>query len=253
MTPIRRIENAIIQRRSFLKILGLGGVTAMLPHLGGAQQKPVPDSPEAAHFVFTRIQYDKGDWNTDTRTEGLQNGSEVNLLYRLNRDSNLFAYEKQEHILRADDDRIFDNPFLYITGHGDVELTQTARDNIKRIVENGGFLLADNCSGAKNVGFDRAFKNQLTMMFPENHLEPIPMTHAMFQSPHRIERVLGGDKRIDPYLEGMALNGRVAVVYTNNDLGCAWEGHECRPGGEAQRTHAFEMGANLVYYALSGF
>jgi hypothetical protein len=78
------------------------------------------------------------------------------------------------------------------------------------------------------------------------------MTHPIFQSPHRIERVLGGDKRIDPYLEGISLNGRLSVIYTTNDLGCAWEGHPCRPGGEPQRTHAFKMGTNIVFYALSG-
>jgi hypothetical protein len=50
----------------------------------------------------------------------------------------------------------------------------------------------------------------------------------------------------------MTLNGRIAAIYTNNDLGCAWEGHDCRPGGEPQRTHAFEMGAHIVFYALSG-
>lgn len=251
MTPELRIHHAILERRGFLKILGVAGVTALLPKLARAQ-KVSPDKVEDAHFVFTRIIYDKGDWNTDTLTEGMQNGAEVRLLYRMNRDSGLYAYETKEHSVRADSDAIFDHPFLYITGHGDVEMSQAARDNIKRILENGGFLLADNCSGAKNVGFDRAFKNQMRLMFPENNLEPIPMTHPLFQSPHRIERILGGDKRIDPYLEGMTLDGRIAVIYTNNDLGCAWEGHDCRPGGEPQRTHAFEMGANIIFYALSG-
>ena len=36
-----------------------------------------------------------------------------------------------------------------------------------------------------------------------------------------------------------------------NDLGCAWEGHQCYPYGEAQREWAFKMGINIVVYTLT--
>lgn len=248
MDPVETIQAAIATRRGFLKTLGAAGVAAMFTRLAGAQ---APATPDKANFVFARLQYDRGDWNTDMLTEGMMNGSEVNLLNRLNHLGNIQALQS-EYYVRPDDEKVFEHPFLYATGHGDCDFTPLGRDNIRRILENGGLLLGDNCSGAKDVGFDRSFKTQLQLMFPEYQLEQIPMSHPIFNSYHKIEKVQGGDKLLDPFLEGLEIDGRMAVIYTRNDLGCAWEGHMCSPGGEAQRTHAFEMGMNIVYYALSG-
>ena len=244
------IREAIVTRRSFLKTLTAAGAAAMCSRLAGAQ---VPQTPENANFVFARVQYDEGDWNSDMLAEGGLNGSEIRLMNRLNNltDNTIQAFG-EEYYVRADSDRIFEHPFLYMTGHGDVDLTPVGRDNIRRILENGGFLLADNCSGAKDVGFDRAFRTQLQLMFPDKRLEQLSNSHPVFKSYHPIDKVEGGDKLLDPFLEGMDVNGRTAVIYTRNDLGCAWEGHPCSPGGEKQREHAFKMGMNIIFYALSG-
>jgi len=248
MNYTERIARSIESRREFLKVLGAAGVLAGLPRFASGQ---VPNSPEESPFVFTRVQYDKGDWNTDMLTEGLENGSEINLVKKLYAETG-YAILQREHAMRADNDAIFDHPFLYMTGHGECDLTGVGRDNVRRILERGGFLLGDNCAGGKGSGFDRAFKTQIKLMFPEGEIKQLPMNHPVFSSYWRIDKVLGGDKRLDPYLEGMDVNGRTAVVYTRNDLGCAWEGHPCKPGGDSQREHAFMMGINLVYYALSG-
>src|SRR4029079_17443834 len=60
-----------------------------------------------------------------------------------------------------------------------------------------------------------------------------------------------------PLLEGVERDRRLAVVYTQNDLGGAlaragfgrWE-HEVVPGGDDQREEAFRLAINLVMYAL---
>jgi hypothetical protein len=248
MTTSERIRQAISTRREFLKGMTAAGIMASLPGLAGGVP---PESAEGAPFVFTRVKYDKGDWNTDTLTEGLMNGAEVNLLAKMNQVLQFDAFSG-EHAVRADSDEIFEHPFLYMSGHGECELGDLGRSNVRRILENGGFLLGDNCSGAKGVGFDRAFRTQLQLLFPDTSLQPLPMTHPVFSAYYKIDKVLGGDKRLDPFLEGMDVNGRTAVIYTRNDLGCGWEGHQCYPGGETQRVHAFEMGTNIVLYALSG-
>lgn len=60
-----------------------------------------------------------------------------------------------------------------------------------------------------------------------------------------------------PYVEGVERDRRLAVVYSQNDLGGAWarDGfghweHEVIPGGDAQREDAFRFGVNLVMYAM---
>lgn len=248
MTTLERIESAKLKRRQLLKVLGAAGVATMLPSFARSQGK---EEPEGGQFVFTRIRYDKGDWMTDTLAEGLQNGAEVHLLAKIQKELGFNAYT-HENIVRPHEDKIFDHPFLYITGHNDIEMSDIARSNIRTIIEHGGFLLADNCSGAKDIGFDRAIRGQLRMMFPDKSLTVLPKDHPVFSSYYKVDQVLGGDKRLDPFLEGMDFDGRTSIVYTRNDLGCAWEGHPCSPGGEKQRSHAFEMGINIIFYALSG-
>ena len=60
-----------------------------------------------------------------------------------------------------------------------------------------------------------------------------------------------------PWLEAQVLDGRLAVVYSQNDLGGAWARaelgdweYDCTPGGEPQRETAFRLGVNLAMYAL---
>jgi len=60
-----------------------------------------------------------------------------------------------------------------------------------------------------------------------------------------------------PWLEGQAISGRLAVVYSQNDLGGAWARgplgeweYDCTPGGEAQREAAMRLGVNVAMYAL---
>jgi hypothetical protein len=67
----------------------------------------------------------------------------------------------------------------------------------------------------------------------------------------------GGRVAVKPWLEAQSLDGRLAVVYSQNDLGGAWARsdlgdweHPCTPGGEPQRETAIRLGVNLAMYAL---
>ncbi len=243
-----QLHQAIVSRRGFLHSLGAAGLSLGLSQLASAV---VPTNPRNAPFVFSRLKYEGGDWNADMLTEGLMNGSEVNLLAKINEVTRFDAYP-QEHSVWCRSEEVFNHPFLYATGHGGCDFTEPGRQNIRLILERGGFLLMDNCSGAKKAGFDRSARTQIQLMFPDKKLRKLPQDHPIFSSYYQIDQVLGGDKRMDQFLEGMDVHGRTAVVYTRNDLGCAWEGHPCHPGGETQRRHAFELGINLIFYALSG-
>ena len=93
-------------------------------------------------------------------------------------------------------------------------------------------------------------------MLPAAPLEPVPRDHVIHKSFYLLDRQ-GGRALVKPWVEGQALDGRLAVVYTQNDLGGAWARTEfgdweysCTPGGEPQRETAFRIGVNLVMYAL---
>jgi hypothetical protein len=209
--------------------------------------------PPSQHYDFAlgRLRYGPRERTPGSGEAEWREGGVANLLKKASEESK-FSINPNPAVLWGDEDEIDEYLLLYIGGPGDVELTEKARKNLKGYLERGGTLLADSWDGAKGVGFDRSIREHLRMMFPEDELHPVSANHPVFKSHFEIEEVLGGSKRIDPYLEGLEIEGRTAVFYSINDLISAWEGHPCRPGGEAQRRHSFEMGINLIHYAFSG-
>ncbi len=93
-------------------------------------------------------------------------------------------------------------------------------------------------------------------MLPAAPLAPVPREHVLYKSFYLLDRQ-GGRLAVKPWLEAQLLDGRVAVIYSQNDLGGAWARSElgdweypCTPGGEPQREPAFRLGVNLAMYAL---
>ena len=96
----------------------------------------------------------------------------------------------------------------------------------------------------------------LAQVLPGELPARIPDEHVLWKSFYVLH---GAPGRIlaAPYIEGVERDRRLAVVYTQNDLGGAlardgfgrWE-HEVIPGGDDQREEAFRLGVNLVMYAL---
>jgi hypothetical protein len=87
-------------------------------------------------------------------------------------------------------------------------------------------------------------------------LQVVPRGHVLHKSFYLLDRH-GGRLLVKPWVEAQTLDGRLAVVYSQNDLGGAWARSElgeweypCTPGGEAQREVAFRWGVNLAMYAL---
>ncbi len=160
--------------------------------------------------------------------------------------------------ITADAPGLFSYPFLYITGHYDFHLSETAVKNLRRHLLAGGFLLADSCCG--RLAFHVAFKREMARVFPDRKLKPLdpehPVFHALYEvsSPEltpraRASRRFGG--LTVPYLEGIEINGTLRVLYSPLDLGNGWEGipHPYTVGYGQQC--ALHIGANAVIYALS--
>lgn len=245
-----------VSRRDLLKALLVGAsawgplspLSALAQDSSDEGIRGLLTEPEAG-FVFARIWYRGGDWNTDMLHQGLKGGSEINLLQRVLAETTVQT-QARETVVRLADPLLFTVPFLYLTGHGQIWMTDAEVDNLRNVLEAGGFLFADACNG-KGPGFDANFRAVLRRAFPDKSLERLPMGHPLFRCFYDVDKILGGDKFIDPFMEGLELDGRLAVLHTVNDLGCAWEGHPCRPHGEEQRDHAFHLGINMIVYALT--
>ena len=73
------------------------------------------------------------------------------------------------HAVKLADDDLFEFPLVIMTGEGDFQLTDKERENLRRYVERGGFLLAS--AGCSSTEWDRAFRREMAAVFPQQSLE----------------------------------------------------------------------------------
>ena len=147
---------------------------------------------------------------------------------------------------------------LYLAGDGALPpFPEQERAALRRHLQYGGFLLVDAADGSDGSGFDASVRRELARVLPGSPLQRGP-ARARAAQELLPARPPGGPRcSVKPWLEAQALDGRLAVVYSQNDLGGAWARAElgdweypCTPGGEAQRETAFRLGVNVAMYAL---
>jgi hypothetical protein len=138
---------------------------------------------------------------------------------------------------------------LYITGHYyPFSFTETQRANLLSYLQNGGLLFADDCSNyLDNEGFETSFRAEIQNILGQN-LEILPTDHPVFSSFYHLSGTLPTAWNNEP-LEGIDLENRTAVIYSDNDYGCAWEGDSSCDS--SCRENSFEMGINVALYKLN--
>ncbi len=235
-----------LTRRDLLRgALGavVGGITlAVRP--GGASA-----IGEATRFQIAQARH-AGNWNPRP-TAALALAEE--LRFRTSVDINL---ERKSVSLASPE--LFRHPFLLLSSSGELpRLTRAEGAGLKRLLEMGGFVLVDNVGKtAPSEAFDRSLRAELKRLFPSHELERIPAEHVIYRTFYRVDYPAG--RILDrPYLEGLFLDKRLALVYSRNDLTGAWARdsfgswqYDVIPGGDAQREVALRLGVNLAEYAL---
>lgn len=178
----------------------------------------------AAKFVFTRLRYHSGDWDTDLRMPS-------NVLNSLIEYTTI-PVEAQEQIIDLSSPDIFSAPFCYLSGHKLVQFDAAENANFIKYVENGGFVFVDDCNHDIDGLFAKSFEAQMQKSFGANRLKKIPNNHAIYHSFFSFEKgppstgfeLNGwGDDLIHDYLKAIEVNGRIAVLYSNKDYGCEWD------------------------------
>ncbi len=165
--------------------------------------------------------------------------------------------------LPATDPRLFDYPLLYMHGRQNFSYSIAEREQLKKHLENGGLLFADACCGAK--AFDTAFRRLIEQMFGRE-LERIPVDNELFHSEwgydiRQVERRLPRDERSgsvldtelsvgEPILEGLVINGRLAVIYSKYDLSCALQRQATSACAGYTTEDATRIAVNIVLYSF---
>jgi hypothetical protein len=184
-----------------------------------------------------------------------------NLIYAGNRSSVCFAdkfladtakettlpVEKEFRSVRLDSDAVFDTPFCVFSGEDSFTLTDKERENMRRYLLNGGFILASpSCS---NAAWDKSLRKEIALALPQHRLVTIPMTHPIFSIVHQIDtlKCKTGNTAL---LEGLEVNGRLVMIYSKeglNDVGNA-KGCCCCGGNEILKSALVNV--NILTYAL---
>ena len=201
-------------------------------------------------FVFTRLQYQSGDWDVDQRMPS-------NLLNSLIEYTTL-SVDTQERVIPLADPAMLRAPFTYLTGHRLVQFTKAERSNFQKYVENGGFVFVDDCNHDIDALFARSFERQMTEIFGSDALRKIPNDHAIYHSffdfddgpPATSFELNGwGDDLVHDYLKAIEVDGRIGVLYSNKDYGCEWD-YDFRNKRWLAKDNT-RFGVNIVLHALT--
>lgn len=146
---------------------------------------------------------------------------------------------------------LFNYPFVYLTGHGNVVFTTQEAENLRKYLLAGGFLHIDD-----NYGLDKFIRPQMKKVFPELNFVELPANHPIynqkFKFPNGLPKIHEHDGK---RAQGFALiyKGKVVCFYTfETDLGNGWEDFGTYPEDtKASREKALKMGANLIQFAFT--
>lgn len=198
---------------------------------------------EPGPLTVGRLQYDGGgDW--------YGNPSSLPNLLRAIRQRTTIEVEPRERVVSLSSPDLWNLPYLYMTGHGNVRFTDQEVTTLRRYLENGGFLHADD-----NYGMDESFRREMARVLPDRPLVDVPLDHPiyhiLYEFPRGIPKIHEHDGKPAQGL-GIFLNGRLAVFYSyQTDLGDGWEDPDVHQDPPEKREAALRMGVNLFTYAVT--
>ncbi len=162
------------------------------------------------------------------------------------RDTNL-RIAKNFRPVKLDSDGLFDFPFCVLSGEGPFTLTPRERENLRRYLMNGGFILSS--PGCSDAAWDKSMRTELRLVMPEHSLKQIPMTHPVFSIVHPVTRLVckNGSTTL---VEGMEVNGRLAMIYSKDGLNDVANAKGCCCCGGNQINDSARVNVNIFTYAL---
>lgn len=219
---------------SLRRLLPLSLLLAALPLAGQA--------PRASTLTIGRLHYDGGgDWYANP-------SSLPNLLAAVRERTTMKTAPKEIAVTLADPE-LWDVPYLYATGHGNIHWSDDELRTLRRWILQGGFLHIDD-----NYGLDQSFRKEVARLFPDRPLVEVPLDHPIY---HVVYDLPGGIPKIHEHDGkpaqgfGIFVEGRLVLYYSyQSDLGDGWEDPDVHHDPPEKHEAALRMGVNLFAYAM---
>jgi hypothetical protein len=162
---------------------------------------------------------------------------------------NANIYE-EEDVVEVGSTEIFQYPFLYMTGHGNVLFTDAEAKNLRNYLISGGFLHIDD-----NYGMNNFIRREMKKVFPEHDFVEIPFNHPIYNLKYKFKSGLPKIHEHDnkpPQGFGIFYEGKLVSYFSyESDLGNGWEDQSIYNDPQSVRLTALQMGANLIEYAFT--
>lgn len=220
----------------------------------------------ATSFILATARYGAGKVDWDTHKTAMHF-----LAWQL-RERIGFNVDTRIKVVPLESDEIFRAPWIYMSGHKNFRLPDAQVANLRRYLLAGGTLWADDSTHEGDHTWDRALRRELARVLPPEQgyrLRKITKAddHPLFRACFDLREGYAGyfpppgDKYRQNFIEGIEIDGRLAVIYTRNDYG---DGLEIRPDtfplkaslsglspAEMQEA-SFMMACNIILYILTG-
>ena len=194
-------------------------------------------------FQIARLKYSGGgDWYNDP-------SAEVNLLSFVKEHTEI--YVKPEYVfVELSSDDIFQYPFLFITGHGNMIFSDSEVERLREYLLKGGFLYVDD-----DYGIDKPFRREMKKVFPDKDFQELPfdygLYHCFYDFSYGPPKTHEHDNKT-PRSFGLFIKDRLAVYYTyESNPSDGWADAVIHNDSPEKREEALRFGTNIIVWALS--
>lgn len=216
---------------------------------GGGKTGGWPDGSENAKFRFIRLEYNGPGWDDGMDAVSRADRNFLDEFRKLTGFKTAEASESHPISSLRKYKKGFAPPFVYMTGHGAMNVSAGDMKILREYLLDGGMLFAD-CGSPQ---WDRNFRGFIQAVFPGEPLRAIADDDPIFQIPFVFPNGApplwhhGGMRAM-----GIKNRGRWVVFYHPGDINDAWKtGHS---GMDSELTKgAMEMGVNIVYYSFTHY
>jgi hypothetical protein len=222
-------------------------------------------------FTFARIKYRSSApehssyaWWTD------HPDADLNLSWRLHQLTSL-QVEPDGKIVELTDPKLFDYPFVFMSGVPNIVLDDNEVKALSRYLRNGGFMMVDDFWGEAN--WEHFYREVIKRVFPDREPEELPLEHPIFHCVFNLKekpqipnvghalRFRGtgitwevADGKTPHYRGVLDAKGRLMMLVCHNtDNGDGWEEEGTDPYyfTEFSEKKAYPLGINILFYVMT--
>ncbi|NTV04569.1 DUF4159 domain-containing protein, partial [bacterium] len=212
------------------RLSGIGAWVAVIVSLAAA----TPSA--AAPVTIARLQYAGGDWYCDP-------SSLPNWLGEFAARTGVETAGAPATVTMDSED-LYRYPLLYLVGHGGIALDDREVRELRRYLDAGGFLYAND-----NYGLDPAFRALMARVFPESPLRPLGSEHPIYHCFYDLPGLPKIHEHDGAPAQGFGIerDGRLVVYYSwSSDIGDGLEDATVHGDPPEAREAAARMAVNIL-------